>query len=183
MLPMFLFGSFMTIGYYKLQKSALKDLIKKPIPQLVISILSILMFIFGFRIFSYYWRNNNFELIQLFLTEEHKNVSSGFYWAIFLFLMLIGHPNYLTSIFAESNVLKNFGKYSFGIYLLHPMFIKIFTHSYHADTGIEPLILIIACSYVAGVLFFYVLEDFLINLAYKLCKIIDSKVDAMQSKV
>ena len=174
---MFLSGSYMTIGYYKLENSEIMNSIKKRTPQLIISVCSIFMFLYGFRIFSDYWSTEHSQIFK-----DHKNIISGVYWSIFLFFMLIGHPNCLTNIFAESNILKNFGRYSFGIYLLHPAF-SIIRVYYKPRTGIESLMVIFVFSYFGGVFFFYFIENHLINLAYKVCKIVDRKVQVIKSKV
>ena len=169
-LPMFLSGSFMTIIYYKLEKSEFMKIIKINHVQNGISVLSFAMFLYGYRLFAAHWNDQLPEVVQ-----RNKNVVSGFYWSIFLFLMLIGSPNFLTNIFSSSKVLKSFGKYSFGIYLLHPMYIRLVHIYYLPDTDLERILVIIASSYVSGLIFFHIIEDNLTNIANRICKFIDQK--------
>jgi len=171
-LSMFLSGSFMTIIYYKLEKSEIFKKIKVDWIQNLVSLLTLFMFFYGLRIFSSCWGHLNSEIL-----ENNKNIISGFYWSIFVFLMLIGSPNFLTNIFATNKVLKSFGKYSFGIYLLHPMFIRLVDENYFPVTDIERILMVIALSFVSGVVFFHTIEEFLTNIANRLCKFIDNNLD------
>jgi len=133
------------------------------------------MFFYGYRIFAANWRQYNSDVF-----ERNKNIISGFYWSIFVFLMLIGSPNFLTDIFATNKVLKSFGKYSFGIYLLHPMFIRLVGDYFFPLTDLERVFMVFAGSYFSGVIFFHTIEEFLTNSANKLCKFVDQKYSLVQ---
>lgn len=177
LLPMFLTGSLMTIVYYKLERSAYMRELKKPHIQSAIDMVTVFMFLFGLRIFSNNWNEQNPEILR-----ANKNMFSGLYWSIFLFMMLIGEPtNHLTCLFANSPLLKSFGKYSFGIYLIHPMFIRLVRLYYFPHTDVERLLLVIGSSYVSGVLWFYIVENPLINTANRVCKYIDARVNAKRA--
>lgn len=177
-LPMFLCGTYMTIFYYKLEKSVHMKALKAEDVQRVISWLTIFMFLFGLRIFSGYWKEHNPEYL-----ENNKNIVSGFYWSIFLFFFLVGEPNSLTRMFASSSILKNFGKYSFGIYLIHSMFIPIVKENYFPRTDFERLLAVTVMAYLSGVIWFHVVENPLINLANRVCKFIDARAALSKSTV
>ena len=101
-------------------------------------------------------------------------VYSGFYWALFVFLMLIGGSNFITNMFSESKFLINCGKFSFGIYLLHPMCLAIISENIKLKSTAEHIILCVLFAYVVGYLFFTFIEVNLMLIANKLCQRIES---------
>lgn len=172
-ISMFSCGTFMTILFYKLEKSQSIKFFKKQSIQSLISVLLVFMFFYGFKIFGHFWRDHNSEYMN-----NNMNIVSGVYWTVFLFLMLVGSPTYLTTFFSESSILKSCGKYSFGIYLLHPIFTNLVAHDtfYTPRTsGFERIVQALVGSYFVAVLFFYFLENVLMNIAIDLCKAIDRK--------
>lgn len=176
-ISMFLSGSLMAMMYYNLEnRDLLANLRNNQKIQQIISLTLVFMFLYGFRIFSWMWQDQNYEIL-----EKYRFFISGIYWSIFVFLMLIGSPNYVTDLFSQSSFLKKCGKYSFGMYLLHPMCMNIVTsytgwiwakkaYDKNYITGIEKLGASILLSYFAGYLFFIIIEDNLIRFANKICK-------------
>lgn len=134
----------------------LKETIKNKYSQKFICFLSVFLFILGFK-------HVNQDRVW------HEN-TAGKIWSTFLFLMTIAEPNLLTNYFSQSNFLKSCGKYSFGMYLLHPMFIRI-THLLKIVSSQMDLIIVVTFfTYLGAYLFFHLLENQLIKLANKICK-------------
>jgi peptidoglycan/LPS O-acetylase OafA/YrhL len=119
----------------------------------------------------------------------------GVYTSFFLFVLLLinaaatnSSTFFLTKFLAGNKLLTSFGKYSFGIYLFHPMCCLI-NKVIEPKTDIELLLVVIFLSYMCGVVFFYVVENPLINYASKLCKRVsnsayfnsDTRTDAIKT--
>lgn len=94
------------------------------------------------------------------------------FWAISLFMALLSSSsaNHPFIDFFKLRFLMSCGKFSFGIYLLHPAavhFIKTYEQSFIV---FKLRVLSSICfSYVLGFLFYHVLEKHLIRLANNLC--------------
>ena len=97
----------------------------------------------------------------------------GNYWSILMLLMLVAHQNFFTNAF-ENSFLKLCGKFSFGIYLLHPMVISFFIQinlKASLKSQFELLASAVACSIILGYTFFKLIENPLMKLANYLCKL------------
>ena len=85
-----------------------------------------------------------------------------------MLLMTISAPNEFTKIFSESRILKMFGKYSFGMYILHPQIqgkFSAWSFKLRSEGETEYLILTTAVGLCAKMLFFHLIETPLMNLA------------------
>lgn len=98
---------------------------------------------------------------------------SGIYLAIIVLLLLIGPQDYFVTKWLEnSDFLLKCGKYSFGIYLFHPMVMRI-NRLIKTKTDFEMIILIMFLSILMGVAFYQLIEknfikmgNYLINFFY-----------------
>ena len=93
----------------------------------------------------------------------------GFYWSIFMFLMLFAEKSNFTD-FINFRVFRNFGKYSFGIYLLHHDAFMIARLMNNDISGLELIFLTLFFSYLIGMLFFHIIEVPSMNLGNYLIK-------------
>lgn len=170
----FFSGSLIAILFYKMEKSALLDYLRnKRFIQNGVSLFIILLFVFGVRSFSEFWQKD-FDPTSLEAFSIKSYIYSGLYWAFTMFLMLIGAPNFVTNIFSTSKFLKYCGKFSFGIYLLHPMCMTIIKENIQMKSFIEFILLIVIFSFIVGYLFFLFIENQLMLLANQLCKRIEA---------
>ena len=132
----------------------------------IIGILSSLMYI---KILKYGSGSYNHHL-----NEYECFFKAAFHLAIIYLFMLIGDCNFFTNIFKNS-FLKLAGKFSFGIYLFHPMClteVNTFFGRYFVYIN-EKLLFAFFVSFLIGALFFYLIEQPLINIAKKLCQKLD----------
>ena len=132
----------------------------------IIGILSSLMYIKTLKYGSGSYNHH--------LNEYECFFKAGFHLAIIYLLMLIGDCNFFTNIFKNS-FLKLAGKFSFGIYLFHPMCL-VEVNRYFSGYFVyksEKLVFAFFVSFLTGALFFYLIEQPLIKLAKKLCLKLD----------
>jgi peptidoglycan/LPS O-acetylase OafA/YrhL len=112
-----------------------------------------------------------------FYTDSMK---PGLYTAFFLFLMLINWPNILSNVFSKNYLLKLAGKYSFGIYLLHPMCLltnRYIRPSAYNFVPIEKVFIIYCLSITCGYIFYYLIE----NPSMKVGNYVVKKLDSVQN--
>jgi len=160
----FYFGSIMALFFYQFKTSRYFKYAQNSFVKTLIAIFSVYVYIKGLKIWSPYYNN---------LSYENDTFNAGSYWGIFLLIMMIGAPNFFTNSFS---FLRYAGRFSFGIYLFHPMclhFIKI--HLAPFKTSFELIFYAIFFSYLAGFLFYYLVENLFIKIANFLCKQIDSR--------
>ena len=93
----------------------------------------------------------------------------AYYWSVFLFLMLSSAPNRFSNMF-KTGLLRNSGKYSYGIYLLHPCALHLIAE-YMPDYKSElvRIFYTICLAYWLGKLFYYFIEFPLLKLSNKAC--------------
>ena len=161
----FFSGSVLGFVYFSFEKSNLRNhaIFKSLLFQHALNVISI-----AWAIYAYKSSGSHFTWLS----------KSGFLWAIFLFLILISSSevNLIKIYLEESNILRSFGKYSFGIYLLHPLVIYLFKLDktllkYSSDLKACYLYgLIILVSYVLGFFWYHFLEKYCIKIANKLCQ-------------
>ena len=96
----------------------------------------------------------------------------GIIFSILMLGMLIYEPITFTNMF-DSTMLKSVGKYSFGMYLLHMELRQLELRSMFR-TNTEFFLAFIFLSYICGVVFYYLVENPLMNLASMLCKKLNS---------
>jgi len=110
---------------------------------------------------------------RISLNKQHI---PGYWWSLVLWTMLISEDNNKKNIikyyFLEKNYLfKWFGKFSFGIYLFHPM--CIFFEEYHKNVlknYANRYFFIVSFTFIIGLIFFYIVENNFIYLANLLIK-------------
>ncbi len=138
-----------------------KKLLEFRILKNLCAISSICATIYGLKYYSNQWEPADERSIQ-FAT----NLAACFSLAIFL--LAIGSSNFTTNIWSESYFLKKCGKYSFGMYLLHPMFLNMndWIKLKHDSQYLLP---VLGLSYFAGFLFHYFIENPSYKQAIKIC--------------
>jgi peptidoglycan/LPS O-acetylase OafA/YrhL len=156
-LIVFLFGYTVAILYIKLEQHNILEYLKDlKVFNYTICFITYIMFIDGHRsgyIYSY--------LKRYFFTNSYTNW--GLYWSIFLFLMLIGEPNHFTNNLNESKLLKNYGKYSYGVYLIN-IYVNHLNDKYFKPDFDGLLFVCLSCYWFAF-LFYHLLEKNMIKLA------------------
>lgn len=98
------------------------------------------------------------------------------FWGTILLICLLsdGRTNLIVKFFQNTYFLKQCGKYSFGMYLLHPAginFINRFVYLRSMHLRIVSCILFV---FFLGFLLYHLLEKHLISLANFICKKLDS---------
>lgn len=89
---------------------------------------------------------------------------SGIYLSIIVLLLLIGPQDYfITKWLRKSSFLLKCGKFSFGIYLFHPMVMKI-NKLIKTKTDFEMIVIITFISLLIGLVFYYMVEKNFIKL-------------------
>ena len=167
----FFLGSIIAVFYHDLeQHTTYSDYLANNFYfQNIIGFFTMLMFIKQLKYSSRSYNTN----LDAHSVEYDCKFNAGVYMFIVLTLMVIGNLNFFTNIFT-CNFLTMFGKYSFGIYLLHPMCIKEVKEYYDGYFDEEKLVYCILASYFAGFLFFYLIEDPAMKIAQKICNNLNS---------
>lgn len=165
----FFYGSIAAITLNIVEdNSFILNLIKHRVSQTIISCLSILVTLYGLR-FKNLFFDPSFHSFPAFETVAAR------IWASVIFLMTIGFPNTLTRQLSGSFFLKSSGKYSFGVYLLHPMLVMFKNDPrFSTKTQTEFVIMTVLVAYFSGYLFFCLLENNLIQVANNACKKLES---------
>ncbi len=97
------------------------------------------------------------------------------YWSIFLCASLLSSPNRFTNIF-KTRLLRNSGKYSYGIYLLHPCALHLIAEympKYNSE--LVRIFYTICLAYWLGKLFYFLIELPLLKVSNKACLYVTSK--------
>ncbi|CAF0913166.1 unnamed protein product [Brachionus calyciflorus] len=131
-------------SYEKLTKT-----IKNKLVQISINISSVLLLLYSIRIHDY--------------NHKLSRDTTGGYWSLIVLAMTLGHPNILSNIFSNE-FLRNCGRFSFGIYLLHPIFIQLTLNLKYTQLQIDFTFVVMVKTYCAGCLFFYIIEKNCMNL-------------------
>ncbi|CAF1007004.1 unnamed protein product [Brachionus calyciflorus] len=117
--------------------------------QILINLLSVVLIVY---------------LVRFTHTFDHSSLTAvAMYWSIIILSMTLGHPNLLTNIFSNE-FLRSCGKFSFGIYLLHPIFVQTSINLKLTKLQIDLTFSVIIKSYLASYLFFYIIEKNCMNL-------------------
>lgn len=129
------------------------------------------------------------------MTWETGTLSSEFFCLVLFFLVLIGAPNFFSN-FLNNSFLRKLGKYSFGIYLFHPLcidlvrfelnnYLKQRTSAFFLGTvlGTEVFLLIFIHSYICGMIFFHLIENPCINFGFKVCAKVSPFIESLDLKV
>ncbi len=95
------------------------------------------------------------------------------YWSVNFFLMMLNSDSVcsLKKLLINNHFLKNFGTYSFNIYLFHPTIINGYKkHRFAQRTGDGELFIVVMLSYFFGYVVFICIEKPLIRIANNVCK-------------
>ena len=159
----FFSGSILGVLYYDYRESKLFDYIKqKRIFREILGFLSMVLYINGIKKYS--------TLFNPGITILTHTFESAFYMFIVMALMLFSQSNFFNDIFNKS-YLKYGGKFSFGIYLFHPMCISyIFQYFSNAKFKAELFFYLIISSYTCGFLFYFLVENLLIKISNYIIK-------------
>ncbi len=164
----FYLGSILALIYDNIyQRKKLMDFLNRS--KLVSGVIALVLFV---KILKYGSISYNPKL-----NEYEHFFKSGLHLAAIYLFMLIGEYNFFTDIFRNS-FLKMLGKFSFGIYLLHPMcLIEVAKYlGPYLKYRHELLIYALVVSVFTGALFYYLIERPLIIFANNLCqKLTESK--------
>ena len=176
-LPIFFFGSllaFVIIYLKEINYSFGKTILWK----IIINILNLFLGILAVLTSIYYTKNvSNIEVYNFMIRPAYL-------WMLVLFMMLISKDN--TNLFKyyllEKNLLLCYiGKYSFGIYLFHPMCILLSNYiqdNYSLINNFLPRVIIIfLASFLIGLMFFFIVEKNLLKFSFKICEYIQRKTD------
>lgn len=163
-LKIFAYGSISAITFYSLDiNKKIKEYLEKRFVKEIIASFSFYLTYLGIKISVYFRPGFMNEFKHGYLTIP------AFIWGFIIFLMAIGHPNYFTHIFSGSLFLKQTGKFSFGIYLLHIYVINI-DQVIPLQTRTEVAIMVVVYSFILGYSFHLILENPLMNLVNKICE-------------
>jgi len=136
--------------------------------QVLISISSIFLFYHGLKNTTPYL---NKHMLNSFRIEQYPSLV----WSTLFLLMTLGHPNLFTKQFSENTLLRSCGKYSFGLYLLHPIAVQLVISSKYFTilSKFENIMIMFCIAYFQAYLFFQFVEEPLMSFANKLCKRLD----------
>jgi peptidoglycan/LPS O-acetylase OafA/YrhL len=168
----FLSGSVMATVFFYLEKERVfftDYIINGPRVQLALRCLASTSLIYFFYTFLQFYnpRVDSFT---------HSGIC-GVYTCYLVFILLLVNSSgqggassyFITRYLAENRFLTSLGKYSFGFYLFHPMCCLV-DKVIFPKTNIELLLVVIFLSYICGAVFFYLVENPLINYASFVCK-------------
>ena len=163
----FILGFQVALAYYLTQKLAPnfnEYIIRRPYLHLAFDLASLAIGLVGVK--------TQFECFNPKIVYTFRSRPAVF-WSLTLFLCLLGAPNKVTRFFANSDFLCSCGKYSFGMYLFNAGSI-MFMREFEFGTEIEYTMACVGFAYVVGVVWFYAVENPMMNVANLLCKKLES---------
>jgi peptidoglycan/LPS O-acetylase OafA/YrhL len=162
----FLNGSLLAVTFYKFQRiSFVVNVFKNHFILLIAGFVSMFMYMHGVILSSLSYNVKLSKNVGNYYLLTHR---ISIYWTAVLFFMLIGSPNFFNNLF-ETTVLRKIGKFSFGIYLYHPMCIVLSQKYFKIKYGYEHYWIVLGLSFIAGFLFFHCVENIFMKLANFLC--------------
>ncbi len=167
---LFFTGSQLAILFFYLEQlPAVREYASKTIIKYILSIGLNILFIAQFWLFSSF--------------DDKDSILSAKYQVILVFLLLYIDKTNSIARLLDSYYLRTCGRYSFGIYLLHPIVIQAFKnsqksiptayHEYIFKYAMIRLLIVIGLTYLAAFFWFHLLENNLVKLANKLVKSIE----------
>ena len=130
-------------------------MLNKKVVQIIISLLNV-----SALVYNYY-----------FVISKSSDTRTG-YWSLNFFLMMLNTDAvcFLKKLLIKNEFLKNFGAYSFNIYLIHPTIILVYKNMLSIGTKDEEMLIITMLSYLFGYVVFVIIEKPLMSIANKICK-------------
>ena len=165
----FLNGSLLSLIYYKLQNNSSEFSFVKKVNHLL-SYFTFIIFLYGLKLSSTFFIRN----------KPFCHLKYSIYWSLFILHILFTESSHFKDLI-NFQLLKKFGKYSFGIYLFHyegfrvVNFFKI--NNFINKSNIEIIIVELFVSYFYGMIFFYLIENPSINIGNNLIKMIYATSD------
>ena len=158
----FLTGSLVGVIYYEIQNFSFEFKILKKL-RFLLAYISPIIFIFGLRSGSLFYSKK----------EYYCYITYGIYWAIYILVLLLDVRSCFNDIINLS-IFKKFGKYSFGIYLLHHEGFWIINYLIRQKL-IRRVDLVILfdeffISFILGIVFYFCIENPLMKCANLLIK-------------
>ena len=154
----FLNGSVLALIFYKYKQFKNKKIVTSRSLEFLVTIALTIMFIYGLMLTTASYMGQD---IVYFCHYKYS-----IYWACFIILLLL-HPKSLFSFIINLLIFKNFGKFSFGIYLLHFEALNvIYLIENTKIMEYRPVVMIIQLfsAFLFGKIFFYLIENPLMNL-------------------
>ncbi len=162
----FFYGSTAGIALCLIESSSIvKSIVNNELARLVLGALSMYTFYYGVRYRNGFYLNN--------LATYQLESLSAFVWSSFILLLSAGHPNFTSRLFGDNGFMRNCGKYSFGMYLLHPIAIHLVTTHFQPMIQTAAFVCVTLISYFQAFWFFTLIEDPLVKLANRICKLLD----------
>ena len=162
----FYLGSLIAVFYRCIQRNrAINDyIIQNKYFQYIVCVLSFVLYLFGAR------KCSSMYSPQLQLQDFFR---ASLYWSFVFSIMLLGKKDNIFIEIFRNKFLCLVGKYSFGIYLFHPLcheFILVHLKYYPPVIAqFEFLFYSFVFSFSAGFLFFHLIENRFIKLANIIC--------------
>jgi peptidoglycan/LPS O-acetylase OafA/YrhL len=178
------FSYFLAILFFHLeQMPTVREYAGKLIIKHILSLCLTIIFVSEFILFYYFNRKVENEKTSRFAYKVPRSYPHIGYQVMSIFVLLyVNGTNLITSLL-NSYYLRMCGRYSFGIYLLHPVAIQIFInsrkytpikyHRYMFDLTFPKMFIVIGLTYFVALIWFHVLENNLIRIANKIAKWID----------
>jgi peptidoglycan/LPS O-acetylase OafA/YrhL len=158
----FLNGSIIGVIYYQIDKCSNGFEFLKRF-KFLLDIFASLMYIYGLKLTSTYFLNKS--LTNIFVACTYN---ASLYWSIFIFFLLFITEESMLANVLNSKLLKKFGFYSFGMYLLHWETFRVVKflseNNIIGQTSIEYTISEFFVIYFYGVIFFHLIENPAMNL-------------------
>jgi peptidoglycan/LPS O-acetylase OafA/YrhL len=142
---------------------------------LVAVLFVIIFYVFRFRTQFFYP-----EIEDTFSYETIPSLC----WAVCIVIMVLTHPNPLTSYLSSSSFLVSSGKYSFGIYLWHLVVLDQLRNNSYVSIKSEVIDVLstITVSYFVAYVFFCLVEDPFMKFANYLCTRIEVAINNRYNK-
>ena len=148
--PLFFNGSLLGLIYYKLQNTSYEFMRLKRL-KFLLSFISPIIFLYGLKISS-----------RFFFKNPLCDFKYSVYWAFVIFALLLEERDSFTEII-NLPIFKIFGKYSFGVYLLHYEGFQIVQYLKNNNimnqSFMEIIVLELFISLLYGILFYYLIEN------------------------
>lgn len=171
-LGVFLNGSLLAVVFRKTRNfSFIKNISEKEHFCLITGFISMVMYMYGVVLSSLSY-NPKLSVVEDGVYALTFRIS--IWWTIVIYVMLIGSPNFFNNLF-ETTLLRSIGKYSFGVYLFHPMCIEFARKTIKTKFPYEYYFYVTGLSFCVGFLFYHFIENKMIKKARDICNKLSSQ--------